>query len=417
VLTTIKDLLTPWMAPGYAEAAARGAVILGVLILALIADLVTQRVLIRLVRLFVASTKTKWDDALVEQRVFHRIAHLAPAMVIDAGAGVMFPDQAGMYNLVRRVVLAYYVFVGALVIDALLTSVVEIYRDYEISKDRPIKSYIQVVKIVVYLLTAILILASLMQRSPLGLLTGLGALTAVIMLVFKDSILGFVASIQLTANDMVRLGDWIEMPEYGADGDVMDLSLTTVKVQNWDKTITTIPTYALIAKAFKNWRGMSESGGRRIKRAINIDMNSVKFCDEEMLARFRRIEYIAAYIERRQQEIEEYNRQREVDTSVVVNGRRMTNLGTFREYLIQYLRHHPKIHQEMTFLIRHLPPTESGLPVEIYVFSNDQEWANYEAIQADIFDHVLAVIPQFDLRVFQNPTGADFRALGSGAGS
>ena len=231
------------------------------------------------------------------------------------------------------------------------------------------------------------------------------------MLVFRDSILGFVAGIQLAANRMVSVGDWIEMPAYGADGDVLEVALTTVKVQNWDKTITTIPTYALISESFKNWRGMSESGGRRIKRSVSIDMSSIKFCDLEMLERFEKIQYISGYIEQKKNELKDFNRAMSVDTASLVNGRRMTNIGTFRAYVQAYLQNHPKINKDMTFLIRQLPPTENGLPIEIYVFSNDKVWANYEAIQADIFDHVLAVVPEFDLRVYQNPTGADFRIL------
>jgi len=234
------------------------------------------------------------------------------------------------------------------------------------------------------------------------------------MLVFRDSILGFVAGIQLAANKMVAVGDWIEMPNYGADGDVLEVALTTVKVQNWDKTITTIPTYALISESFKNWRGMSESGGRRIKRPVNIDMSSIRFCDEEMLERYGKIQYISEYIEAKKEELEEFNQAINVDNASLVNGRRMTNIGTFRAYIRAYLQNHPAINKSMTFLIRQLQPTEHGLPIEIYVFSKDKVWANYEAIQADIFDHILAVVPEFDLRVHQNPTGADFRALNPG---
>ncbi|MCK4750520.1 MAG: mechanosensitive ion channel, partial [Bacteroidales bacterium] len=231
------------------------------------------------------------------------------------------------------------------------------------------------------------------------------------MLVFKDTILGFVASIQLSANHMVKQGDWIEMPSHNADGDVIDISLNTVKVRNWDKTITTVPTYALVSESFKNWKGMEESGGRRIKRSINIDMNTVKFIDKEMAEKLKKIHLLKDHIETRQEEIRKYNEENQIDGSVLVNGRRMTNLGTFRLYIEQYLKHHPKVHQELTMLIRHLQPTEAGLPIEIYVFSNDQAWANYEAIQADIFDHILAVIPEFGLRVFQDPTGGDFQNL------
>jgi miniconductance mechanosensitive channel len=260
---------------------------------------------------------------------------------------------------------------------------------------------------VLAVLTVVLIISRLLDKSPWALLSGIGALTAVIMLVFKDSILGFVASVQLTTNDMVRRGDWIEMPKYGADGDVIEVSLNTVKVQNWDKTISTIPTYQLMQDTFKNWRGMSESGGRRIKRALYIDMNSIAFCDEEMLRRFEKIELLKDYLHEKRHEVAATN-EGIGDPDMPTNLRRLTNVGTFRAYVVAYLRAHPKIHKDMTFLVRQLPPNDTGLPIEIYVFSNDQDWARYEAIQADLFDHFLAVLPEFGLRVFQLPSGADF---------
>jgi miniconductance mechanosensitive channel len=308
-------------------------------------------------------------------------------------------------------VMIYIIVIGMLVLDALLNAILEIYQNFEVSNEVPIKGFVQVFKIGVYFLGGILIIAIILDKSPLYLFSGLGALTAVLMLVFKDVILGFVAGIQLSANKMIANGDWIEMPQYGADGDVLEVALTTVKVQNWDKTITTIPTYALISGSFKNWRGMSESGGRRIKRAVNLDMSTVKFCTDEMLKRISSIQYISAYLDRKMKEIAEDNSAKKFDESSPANGRRLTNIGTFRAYVIEYLKHHPMISQEMTFLVRQLAPTEHGLPLEIYIFCKDKVWANYEAIQSDIFDHVLAVIPEFDLKVFQNPTGNDFKRL------
>jgi miniconductance mechanosensitive channel len=298
-----------------------------------------------------------------------------------------------------------------MVIDALLTALIDVYRTYPISQRLPIKAFVDAVKVIIYFFVAILTLSILLNTRMTVFFTGLGALTVVLMLVFKDTILNFVAGIQLSANNMVRVGDWLEMPRYGADGDVIDISLTTVRVQNWDKTVSTIPPYALVTDAFKNWRGMSESGGRRIKRAINIDMTSVRICDAEMLERFAKIQHIAEHIERKRKEVAEHNQGLNVSDDDLANGRHLTNLGTFRAYVEAYLRNHPKIHQEMTFLVRQLPPTDKGLPIEIYVFSNDQEWASYEAIQADIFDHIIAILPLFDLRVFQAPTGADMRGL------
>jgi miniconductance mechanosensitive channel len=297
------------------------------------------------------------------------------------------------------------------VFEALLSASDEIYRGKQVSKIRPIKGYIQVAKIVLFIFLGIVAIAVLMNRSPLLLLSGFGAMTAIILLLFKDSILGLVASIQLAGNDMVRLGDWIEMPKYGADGDVVDVSLTTVKVQNWDKTITTIPAYSLISDSFKNWRGMTESGGRRIKRALNLDMNSVRFCDPDMLVRLGKIQALQPYLEQKQRELKEFNEKHNIDPTSPVNGRNLTNIGTFRAYVVAYLKQHPKIRQDMTFLVRQLAPGPQGMPLEVYVFSNDQVWANYEAIQADIFDHLMAVVPEFGLRVFQYPTGADLQSL------
>lgn len=298
-----------------------------------------------------------------------------------------------------------------MVFDALLNALLEIYRKLPISKGREIKGFVQVLKIIIYAVGIIMIISIFSEETPKALFGGLGAMAAVIMLVFKDTILGFVASVQLSANNMVNLGDWISMPKYNADGDVIDIGLNTVKVQNWDKTIATIPTYALVSESFNNWKGMEQSGGRRIKRAINIDMSSVAFLDDAEIEKFRKFYLLNDYIAGKEKEIDEYNKSLNLDDSVVTNGRRLTNLGVFRAYLENYLHNHPKINQDMTFLIRHLPPTEKGIPMEIYVFSSDQEWANYEAIQADIFDHTLAIIPEFGLRVFQNPTGADFANL------
>lgn len=382
-------------------------VAVAIIILAILANYIAKKILLAAVSYIVRKSRTRWDDALAERRVFIRLSHLAPALVIYFTA-YLFP---AVQDTIQRLSMVYMILVGVLVINSFLNAVTDIYRTFDISRQRPIKGYVQIVKIIVFIFVGMIALSTVLNRSPWLLLSGFGAMTAVVILVFKDSILGFVASIQLSSNDMVRIGDWIEMPKYGADGDVIDVTLHTVKVQNWDKTITTIPAYALISDSFKNWRGMDESGGRRIKRAINIDVSSIKFCTGEMLDRFERFQLITDYIKSKRKEIAEYNKEQHVDTSELVNGRNLTNIGTFRAYVVAYLRDHPKIHQKMTFLIRHRTPGEHGLPLEIYVFSNDQVWANYEAIQADIFDHILAVAPMFDLRVFQNPTGEDFKAL------
>ena len=366
----------------------------------------------KLVLRLVSKTKTRWDDMLQEAKFFRRLARLVPALVLYVGARRLFqgaPEFAVV--IVEQGSLAFMVLVATLTVSSLLEGTVRIYDTYEIAKDRPIRSFVQVVKIVVYILGFILILCALMDKSPMYFLGGFGAMTAILMLVFKDSILGFVASIQLATQNMVRIGDWVEVPKYGVDGEVREITLTTIKVQNWDKTNSTFPTYALMSDSFKNWRGMSESGGRRIKRSFFIDMNSVKFCEEAMLERFSRIQYLADYIAERREEIAEYNRASDIDTEVLVNGRRMTNLGTFRHYVLSYLKNHPKINQDLTLIVRQLQPTSHGLPIEIYAFSSDQAWANYEAIQADIFDHVLAVVPEFDLRIFQHPSDSSLAAL------
>lgn len=410
------DVIKDWLIGlGLGEAAAvlgvRMLAIVAMLGVACIAYIIANRLLLRVVKNLVERSKTIWDDILLERKVFNRLSYFAPALVIYCMAPFVLSGSSDAINTLQLAVKIYMVIVGLLVFDSFLSSVVDIYRTFEFSQKIPIRGFVQGAKIILFILAGIVILGMITEKSPTIVLGGFGAMMAVIMLIFKDSILGFVAGIQLSANKMIHIGDWIEMPKYGADGDVIDVALTTVKVQNWDKTIATIPTYALISDSFKNWRGMSESGGRRIKRAFYIDMSSIKFCTEEMLGKFKKIKYISEYIERKTEEIKEHNLAAGVDESELVNGRHLTNIGTFRAYVAAYLRNHPKIHQDMTFLVRHLEPTPNGLPIQIYVFSNDQAWANYEAIQADIFDHILAVVPQFELRIFQNPTGADFQNL------
>lgn len=381
-------------------------ILAGALVFSFIAHLIAKKFLLVRLENLVRKSRIKWDDTFFKKKVFNRILHFVPALVIYFFASAL-PDLEAW---IQRPLLAYMILIGLLVLDSILSAGVAIYDTFEISIEKPIKSYVQIVKILLYVVGGILVFGTLMDRSPWGILTGLGAMTAILLLVFKDSILGLVAGFQFVSNKMVRIGDWIEMPKYGADGDVIDITLNTVKVQNWDKTISTIPTYALVSDSFKNWRGMEESEGRRIKRAIKIDINSIKFCTDEMLQRFERIHYLADYVRSRKKETAEFNKKHNIDPEDI-SGRRMTNIGTFRAYIVAYLRNHPRIHQEMTFLIRQLAPTEHGLPLEIYVFSADKRWVNYEGIQSDIFDHILAVVSEFDLRIFQNPGGYDFRAI------
>ena len=382
-----------------------------VISLSVLANFVAKRLILTVVKSLVSRSRTSWDDALVQRRVFSKLSHLAPALVLYTGMPLALEGYGLLTSLHSSAALICMILVAVLVVDSLLNAVHDIYGTYEMSREVPIKSFLQVLKLVMYFVSGILILSIILDRTPLYFLSGLGALTAVLMLIFKDAILGFVAGIQLTANRMVTPGDWIEMPRYGADGDVVEMTLTTVKVQNWDKTITTVPTYALISGSFKNWRGMQQSGGRRIKRAIHIDMNSIRFCTEEMIGRFSEIQYISKYVETKRAELAEHNRSAKVDDSSLANGRRMTNIGTFRAYVQAYLQNHPMVSQEMTLIIRQLAPGEHGLPIEIYVFCTDIRWARYEAIQADIFDHILAVLPEFDLRIFQTPSGSDFQAF------
>jgi miniconductance mechanosensitive channel len=381
------------------------------LLLAYITYWATKRFMARLIEMVFKRSKNTWDDALVQHGFVRRLSYLMPIIVIYLSADFLLPQQTLAPEFFKRFAMVFFVLAGVWMLDSILLALRDIYSKSDMASRRPIRGYLDAVKIIAYIMAGIFIISILTDKSPWGVLSILGGFTVVLMLVFKDTILGFVASIQLSGHDMIRIGDWIEMPKYGADGDVIEVSINTVKVRNWDKTITTIPTYGLVSDAFKNWRGMSESEGRRIKRALHIDMSSIKFCTDEMLERFNKFDFIKNYIAEKQDEIIEYNKEHETDTSQLINGRRQTNIGVFRAYTIAYLKNHPKIHQNMTFLVRHLEPTQHGLPVQIYVFSNDQAWANYEAIQADIFDHLLAALPEFGLRVFQNPTGYDFKCL------
>ena len=382
-------------------ATATGAV--AVLVLAFIADLVAKRVLLRAVVSLTERTESTWDDVVAERRVFHRLAHIAPALVIY----LLAPGVPGVgvtaTTLVGAASLLYMIVVVVSVLDGALNALVDLIRVSRFGERLPLTTFAQVVKLVLYGLATITALSILMDESPALLFSGLGAMTAVLMLIFKDPILGFVGGIQLSANQMVKRGDWIEMPNYGADGDVLEVALTTVKVQNFDKTITTIPTYALISESFKNWRGMAESQGRRIKRAIHIDINSIKFCDDALLTRLSRVPYMADYLAEKRQEIDAWDGGHDEEPSTAWHPRRLTNIGTFRAYTVAYLKHRPDIHPEMTFLVRQLAPTQHGVPIEVYVFSRDQNWVNYEGIQSDIFDHLLAVLSEFGLRAYQIP--------------
>lgn len=389
------------------------AAILGLAVLtvaAWIALRLVRRYVLRIVGAVARRSSTTWDEAVFGRAVFHRLAWAVPLLAVYYGVELVPHLGAEVDGLIRRVAVASLVLVGVRAFAALLAAVNEIYDRYPMAKERPIKGFLQVVSIVAHLIAIIFMTAALVDRSPLILFSGLGAMTAILLLIFRDSILSLVAGVQLTANGLIRVGDWIEMPPFGADGDVIDIALNSVRVQNWDKTITVIPTHKFLDHSFKNWRGMQDSGGRRIKRSFHIDMSTIRFLTDQEIERFGRFALLKDYIERKAAELEEYNRFHAAGPEDVANARRLTNVGTLRAYITAYLRQHPKIHQQMTFLVRHLEPTPEGLPIQVYVFSNDTKWANYEPIQADIFDHILAMVPEFGLRVYQNPSGADVAA-------
>lgn len=387
------------------------AVIISLLVFAggFIVYWILKNYLLRIIHRVTEKTSNKWDDKLMESRTFHRVLRLIPLTFVLLCLDRLAPGQL---VVLKRIVFALVILIGARAVEAFLNAFSAVYHESMDEHRKPIRPLFQALQIVIYLLAGIFIISVLINKEPWGLFSLLGGMTAVTMLVFKDSILGFVAGIQLGANDMIREGDWIEMPKYGADGDVIEVTVNTVKVRNWDKTISTIPTYALISDSFKNWRGMSESNGRRIKRSICIDMNTVRFADEDMLKKFQSMELLKEYVVQTQEKIDADNAERNINLSAtVVNGRRQTNLGIFRAYLVNYLHDNPNIHKEMTFLVRHLQPTPQGLPIEIYVFSSDKRWVNYEAIQSDLFDHILAAVPEFGLRVYQQPSGNDVSSL------
>ena len=404
----IDALLAPLRATPWLETTA----MLGALLaLALLADWITRRVLLRMIHRAVQASVTQYDDALLGRGVITRLVHVVPALVIFLGIPHVPGVPEAAVTVVRNVANAYMVLTVALSLGHLLNALGDIYERAapERARSKPIKGYLQLVKILLFIVATILVVAVLIERSPLLLLSGLGAMTAVLMLIFKDTILSFVASVQLSSHDMLRVGDWLEMPALNADGDVIDIALHTVKVRNWDRTITSIPTWRLINESFKNWRGMSESGGRRIKRALYIDQSSIRFLADQERAKFKRFALIDAYLERKRDELETYNKKLLAQGRDAVNTRRVTNIGTFRAYVAAYLEAHPRIHPDMTRMVRQLQPGPTGLPLEIYCFTATTAWLEYESIQADIFDHLYAILPEFGLQVFQQPAGADVR--------
>jgi miniconductance mechanosensitive channel len=420
----VSDWLETWGLTGPFGRFLHLAILLALLFLVgFLIDRLSRSILRLFIQRFVKRTENPYDDILMEKGVFRRLAHFVPAVVVyymlpHIINGVYFVDQVepdkvlkAFIVLTQRATSIYMIIVGASVVLTGLKALNEIYTHLDVSGRVPITGYIQVVKFLMVLIAGIWILSEIFNFQLKGFFTGLGAFMAVLVIVFRDTLLGLMASIQLSVNKMVRIGDWVTIPSRNADGTILDITVNTVKVENWDKTITTMPTYSLVSEAVQNWRGMEESNGRRIKRFVNIDMGTVHICSDELLDRLENIHLISDYIKTKRVELAELNRKYPNADQSVANGIRLTNLGVFRKYLECFLNEHPDIQHEMTTMVRQLQPTDRGIPIEIYGFSSEKSWEIYENIQSDIFDHVLAVIPEFQLRVFQNPTGADFKQL------
>lgn len=373
-------------------------------------DIITRKVIVRLFRIFSARTATTFDDFLMESNFPRYVAHFIPVMVLRDLEPLLFQHYPGLSKLFLRLTDLYLVILSVLVFRSILRSTLNFLNTKERYKDKPLESYLQVFMIFAWAIGIFLII-NILTGYSVASLTALSAASAAILLIFRDTILGFVASIQVSVNDIVRIGDWITFKKYGADGTVMQINLATVLVQNFDKTFTTIPTYALTSDSFQNWRGMEESGGRRIKRSIHIKQNSVHFIDQAAIDKLKKIHQLAPYLDHRQKDIDDYNQNNQVDKTLLINGRNQTNLGVFRKYVSNYIEQHPAISKDMTAMVRQLAPTPQGIPIEIYCFSKDQRWVQYEHIQADLFDHFIAAVPYFDLELFEVPSGIDLEGI------
>lgn len=394
-METINNGLMTWLqqlgvAEGSLLTVQRIVVIAAILLIAYVLDMICRKVVMPGVRKVTAKTQITWDDYLLNDDVLNNVCHLIPPVVVYALIPFAFPHEPALLEFILKICWIYITVVGMKLVCAFLTSLYTISSEHEKLKNHSMKGFYQMIKLIVICIGSIIIISTLIDKDPIAILTGLGAGTAILMLVFQDTIKGLVAGVQLTANDMLRPGDWITMPKYGADGDVIEVTLTTVKVRNWDKTITTVPPYALVNDSFQNWRGMFDMGGRRVKRSINIDMNTVRFCTEEELTEFKKQPWMEGF-----EEI----------------GKEEVNLYIFRHYVMYYLKHHPKVHQELIMTVRQLQPTAQGIPIELYFFSANTAWLRYEHLQAEVFDHVLAMLHKFDLKVFQSPTGLDLQKL------
>jgi len=411
----IHNLLENWGLTHYAAVILQVVItIILLIVISYISFFVSKYIILRIIKYVVKRTTTTWDDILLEKGVFKRFALIIPAAVLYMVLPYVIMHNKWLF-IADSALKVYTAIIILFVVDSFLDALNDIFMTLEISRSRPIKGYIQIVKILIYCIGIIIIISIIINKSPTLLLTGLGAVSAILLLVFKDPLLGFVSSIQLSSNDMVKPGDWISLPKHNADGIVIDINLTSVKIQNWDLSISSIPTQSMISDSFMNWKGMEEGAGRRIKRSFFIDMNSIRFCTEDMLRHFEKIHLIEDYITSKQKELLRFNQENKIDDTVLVNGRRQTNIGVFRAYLQAYLSNHPYLHKNMTMLVRQLEPCEKGLPIEVYAFSTKKTLVEYETIQGDIFDHILAIIPEFSLCVFQNPSGNDFRNQGISA--
>lgn len=387
-----------------------------ILLVLLIAVIYLSVVLVRKLLIWMAAGMSRrlapgWHSLLVRHRLIHALSLLLAVLLFKAALPVVFEDYPNLQPFLLKLTDIYFLFVLIRIVVSFLNWGEQLVAESAHFRDKPVASYFQLGRLLLYIAGFVLALSILMGKSPLYFLGAFGAMTAVLLLVFKDTILGLVASVQISSNDMVRVGDWIEMPKFDADGDVLAINLNTVKVKNWDGTITTIPTHYFISESFRNWRGMQESGGRRIKRSLFINIASIRFVNEEMRDAFKRVRLISDYVKKRQQEIETFNAAQSADASVLINGRRLTNIGVFRKYITTYLRHHTGIHQDMILVVRQLAPTAQGLPLEIYCFTKATGLLDYEAVQSDIFDHLFAATRYFGLEIYQSPAGSDMRSL------
>ncbi|MCB0795127.1 MAG: mechanosensitive ion channel [Flavobacteriales bacterium] len=381
----------------------------GALLIGLTLWWVGRILMVRIVYPLVQRSRTQLDDELIRHRFFRKLAVLIPILFLQRITPPILHRHPDLQVVMAKALSVVLILTLYMTFLAFMRAIRSHLSEQEKFRDKPIASYTQLTKIITGIITGVIIISLVFERNPIYIFSAMGAASAVLLLVFKDSILGFMASVQLSVNDMVHVGDWVQLDKYGADGEVTDITLTTVKVRNWDKTFTTVPTYAFISDAVKNWRGMQESEGRRIKRAIFVKISSIRFCSEEDLERFRRLRLVKEYVERTQAELIAYNETRQVDRSLPVNGRNQTNVGVFRAYAEAYLREEPRVHEGMTLMVRQLEPGRNGLPLEIYCFSRAKEWTAYERLAADIFDHLLAAAPWFDLEISEDPTGSDMR--------